>query len=86
MRFVEDREAGWGVRLFCNLDAAPPGGKPPGPALPWSVSVKQVGGRITRRLERVEVRYRRGFRRRFYGEEAHGILREVQKNRWDAAG
>jgi len=85
VRFEENRDAGWGVREYRNLDAPPEGPRPGHIDLGWASVVRQVGTRQTGRLEYVEVFYHRGKRRRrFTGAQANKILAAVQENRSDA--
>ncbi len=84
MRFIEDRGAGYGVRVFRNLDAPPEGPKPGHLDLGWASMVKQVGTTRTGRLEYVIVFYHQGRRRKYTGAEANKILRVVQEHRSDA--
>ncbi len=85
MRFVEDREAGMGIREFYNLDPCPAGRRPGHFDLGWSSLVRQVGTRQTGRVEHVVVFYRKGRRRRkFTGRQADKILEVVQEHRSDA--
>lgn len=86
MRFEENRDAGWGVREFRNLDPPPEGPRPGHLDLGWASVVRQVGTRRTGRLQYVEVRYGRGKRkRRFTGAQANKILAAVQEHRSDPA-
>jgi hypothetical protein len=85
MRFVEDREAGMGIREFYNLDPCPAGRRPGHLDLGWSSLVRQVGTRQTGCVERVFVFYRKGrHRRKLTGREANRILQVVQEHRSDA--
>jgi hypothetical protein len=84
MRFEENRDAGWGVREFYNLDPPRNGPRPGYIDLGWSSRVVQRGTRgSTGRLDEVTVYYYRGRKRVFRGEAANRILRVVQENRSD---
>ncbi len=84
MRFVENREAGSGLREFHNLDDAPRGPAPKHLDQRWAALVRQVGTwHTTGRMRHVSVVFRDGERRRFRGWRANRILRVVQEHRAD---
>lgn len=84
MRFVENREAGYGMREFHNLDAGPRGPTLNHLDLRWAAQVRQVGTwHTTGRMRHVTVVFRDGEQRRFRGWQANRILRGVQEHRAD---
>jgi hypothetical protein len=83
MRFVENRNAGRGMREFHNLDPPPEGPRPGHLDLGWSSVVRQVGTRRTGRIEYVTVHYVPRGKRTFTGREADRVLRTVQEHRAD---
>jgi hypothetical protein len=84
MRFQEDRAAGWGVRVFHNMDPPLPGPRPGHIDLGWCSRVVQRGtNESTGGLEGVTVHYYAGRKRTFRGAQADRLLRAVQENRMD---
>lgn len=85
MKFEENRDAGWGVREFHNVELPPDGPRPGHIDLGWSSKVVQRGTKeTTGRLWDVTVYYQVGRKRRVYhGAEANRILQTVQENRSD---
>jgi hypothetical protein len=83
VRFEEKRDAGWGVREYCNLDPPRDGPRPGHIDLGWSSRVVQRGTKeSTGRLHDVTVYYAGGGKRVFRGAAANRILRSVHENRW----
>lgn len=85
MRFEENKEAGWGVREFRNVEPPRAGRRPGDVDLEWCSKVVQRGTKgSTGRIDGVTVHYPRGRRRTFRGDQANRILRDVQAARADA--